>query len=74
MAIEFTENNFLEKASNDYNNKIDTSGSCGVIFLIKKNKCVIANICDFHLLIFKNKKLLFATRDDKPNSYLEKNV
>ena len=71
-AIEITENNFLEKAINNYNNKVDSSGSCGVILLIKKNKCIIANIGDSRLLIFKNKRLFFSTKDHKPNSYLEK--
>ena len=71
-AIEQTENNFLEKADNYYNDKIDSSGSCGIILLIKKNKCIIANIGDSRLLIFKNKRLFFSTRDHKPNNYLEK--
>ena len=71
-AIELTENNFLEKADNYYNDKIDSSGSCGIILLIKKNKCIIANIGDSRLLIFKNKRLFFSTKDHKPNNYLEK--
>ena len=72
-AIELTENNFLTSKAVDSNyNLLDTSGSCGVILLIKKNKCIIANIGDSRLVIFKNKKVVFSTSDHKPNTYIEK--
>ena len=72
-AIELTENNFLTKKAVDYNNNlIDTSGSCGVILLIKNKKFIIANIGDSRLVIFKNKRMIFSTKDHKPNTYLEK--
>ena len=72
-AIELTENNFLTSKAVDSNyNLLDTSGSCGVILLIKKNKCIIANIGDSRLVMFKNKKVVFSTSDHKPNTYIEK--
>ena len=72
-AIEITENTFLSSKAIDYNyDLLDTSGSCGVILLIKKNKCIIANIGDSRLVIFKNKRVVFSTSDHKPNTYIEK--
>ena len=72
-AIEITENTFLSSKAIDYNyDLIDTSGSCGVILLIKKNKCIIANIGDSRLVMFKNKRVVFSTSDHKPNTYIEK--
>ena len=72
-AIEITENNFLTTKAIDYNyDLLDTSGSCGVILLIKKNKCIIANIGDSRLVMFKNKRVVFSTSDHKPNTYIEK--
>ena len=72
-AIEITENNFLTSKAIDYNyDLLDTSGSCGVILLIKKNKCIIANIGDSRLVMFKNKRVVFSTSDHKPNTYIEK--
>ena len=72
-AIELTENTFLTSKAVDSNyNLLDTSGSCGVILLIKKNKCIIANIGDSRLVMFKNKKVVFSTSDHKPNTYIEK--
>ena len=72
-AIEITEDNFLTKKAidNDYN-LVDTSGSCGIILLIKNKKCIIANIGDSRLVIFKNKRVIFSTKDHKPNTYMEK--
>ena len=72
-AIEITENSFLSSKAIDYNyDLLDTSGSCGVILLIKKNKCIIANIGDSRLVMFKNKRVVFSTSDHKPNTYIEK--
>ena len=72
-AIEITENSFLSSKAIDYNyHLLDTSGSCGVILLIKKNKCIIANIGDSRLVMFKNKRVVFSTSDHKPNTYIEK--
>ena len=72
-AIELTENNFLNTKALDYNsNPKDTSGSCAIILLIKNKKCIIANIGDSRLVIFKNKKVVFSTSDHKPNTYIEK--
>ena len=72
-AIEITENTFLSSKAIDHNYELfDTSGSCGVILLIKKNKCIIANIGDSRLVMFKNKKVVFSTSDHKPNTYIEK--
>ena len=72
-AIELTENNFLTTRALDYNRNLkDTSGSCAVILLIKNKKCIIANIGDSRLVIFKNKKVVFSTSDHKPNTYIEK--
>ena len=72
-AIEITENTFLSSKAIDYNYALlDTSGSCGVILLIKKKKCIIANIGDSRLVMFKNKRVVFSTSDHKPNTYIEK--
>ena len=72
-AIELTENNFLNTKALDYKcNSKDTSGSCAIILLIKNKKCIIANIGDSRLVIFKNKKVVFSTSDHKPNTYIEK--
>ena len=69
----YLKNNFLTSKAVDSNyNLLDTSGSCGVILLIKKNKCIIANIGDSRLVMFKNKKVVFSTSDHKPNTYIEK--
>ena len=72
-AIEITENNFLEtKAVDAELNLLDTSGSCGVMLLLKNRKCIVANVGDSRLVIFKNKKVIFSTKDHKPNTYIEK--
>jgi len=72
-AIELTENNFLTKKAVDFHNNIlDSSGSCACILLIKNKKCIIANIGDSRLVIFKNKRVIFSTKDHKPNTYIEK--
>ena len=72
-AIEITEDNFLRTKAVDQNlNLLDTSGSCGVILLIKNKKCIVANVGDSRLVIFKNKRVIFSTKDHKPNTYIEK--
>ena len=72
-AINLTEKNFLEnEAINMYGGLGDTSGSCGVIVLMKDRKCVIGNVGDSRCILFKNKRLFFTTKDHKPNSYIEK--
>ena len=72
-AIDEVEKSFLEKkAVNNKGEKIDTSGSCGIIVFMKDKKIIIANIGDSRVVLFKNKKAVFSTRDHKPNVYLEK--
>ena len=67
------EKSFLEKkAINAKGEIIDTSGSCGIILLFKNKKIIIANIGDSRVVLFKNKRAVFSTRDHKPNVYLEK--
>ena len=48
------------------------SGSCGIMLMIKGKKCIIANIGDSRLVIFRNKKISFTTIDHKPDSIIEK--
>ena len=72
-AIYNSENEFLTKYAIDINNNLkDTSGSCGVIAIIKHNKLIIANIGDSRIILFKNGKLFFQTEDHKPNTEREK--
>ena len=72
-AINLTEQNFLEyEGVNQYGELDDTSGSCASIVLIKNKKCIIANVGDSRCILFKNKRLFFATKDHKPNSHSEK--
>ena len=72
-AIEETEKNFLEKvAINSGGVLADSSGSCGIMVLIKSRKCIIANIGDSRCVLYRNKRVSFSTRDHKPNSDLEK--
>ena len=72
-AIYQSENDFLSNYAIDINNNIkDSSGSCGVMAMIKNNKLIIANIGDSRLVIFKNGKLFFETEDHKPSSDKEK--
>ena len=73
-AIYETEQNFLLNESMDINKNLkDTSGSCGIISIIQKNKCIIANIGDSRIVIFKNYKIELVTTDHKPNNEKEKN-
>ena len=72
-AINLTEQNFLEyEGVNQYGELDDTSGSCASIVLLKNKKCIIANVGDSRCVLFKNKRLFFATKDHKPNSHTEK--
>ena len=72
-AIYQSENDFLQNYAVDENNNLkDTSGSCGVMAMIKNNKLIIGNIGDSRILLFKNGKLFFETVDHKPNSEKEK--
>ena len=72
-GINLTEQNFLEyEGVNQYGELDDTSGSCASIVLIKNKKCIIANVGDSRCILFKNKRLFFATKDHKPNSHSEK--
>ena len=72
-AINETENNFLEQvAVNSQGNVEDTSGSCGVMVLIKNKKCIIANLGDSRCVLYRSKRIVFSTRDHKPNSDFEK--
>jgi len=72
-AISLTEENFLEtEGVNQYGELDDTSGSCASIVLLKNKKIIIANVGDSRCVLFKNKRLFFATKDHKPNSFSEK--
>ena len=51
---------------------LDSSGSCGCMAMIKNNKCIIANVGDSRLILFKNGKVSFATEDHKPGTESEK--
>ena len=73
-AILFTEEEFIKNEALDKNEELkDSSGSCGIILIIKNNKCIIANVGDSRLVIFKNNKINFVTEDHKPNCEIEKN-
>ena len=72
-GIKFTEENFLKNEALDKKGEIkDQSGSCGIIAMIQKNKCIIANVGDSRLVIYKNNKVFFSTEDHKPGSNIEK--
>ena len=73
IGIDIIEERFKTKEALDENGEIkDSSGSCGLILLIKKKRCIIANIGDSRLVIFKNRKITFSTIDHKPNYIIEK--
>ena len=73
IGIDIIEERFKTKEALDENGEIkDSSGSCGIILLIKKNRCIIANIGDSRLVIFKNRKITFSTIAHKPNYIIEK--
>ena len=72
-AVYQSENEFLTKKAVDENNNIcDSSGSCGIIAIIKSNKLIISNTGDSRIVVYKNGKVFFATEDHKPNSEKEK--
>ena len=73
QAIDITEEKFkVEQALNEKGEIIDSSGSCGIMAMIQGNKCIIANVGDSRLVLFKNGKVSFATEDHKPNTETEK--
>ena len=49
-----------------------SSGSCGIVSMIKGKKLIIGNVGDSRLVIFKNGLLSFSTEDHKPGSEIEK--
>ena len=72
-AINEVEEKFLKNEALDEKGEIkDHSGSCGIIILIQNNKCIIANVGDSRLVIFKNNSIFFYTEDHKPDSIIEK--
>ena len=73
IGIDITEERFKINEAIDEKGEIkDSSGSCGIILMVKNNKCIIANIGDSRLVIFKNNNLEFSTMDHKPDSIIEK--
>jgi len=73
LGIEKTEENFIKNEALNENGEIkDSSGSCGIIALIKGKKLIIGNVGDSRLVIFKNGLVSFATEDHKPDSDTEK--
>ena len=73
LGIEKTEKDFKQEEGLNENGEIkDSSGSCGIIAMIKNNKIIIANVGDSRLVIYKNKKISFITEDHKPDSETEK--
>ena len=73
QAIEITEEKFkIEEALSESGGILDSSGSCGCMAMIKNNKCIIANVGDSRLILFKNGKVSFATEDHKPGTESEK--
>ena len=73
LGIEKTEENFIKNEALNENGEIkDSSGSCGVIALIKGKNLIIGNVGDSRLVIFKNGLVSFATEDHKPDSDIEK--
>ena len=73
IGIDLAEEKFKTKiALNEKGKLVDQSGSCGVMLMIQGKKCIIANIGDSRLVIFRNKSILFKTTDHKPDSIIEK--
>ena len=73
LGIEKTEENFKkEEGLNEKGEIKDGSGSCGIIAMIKNRKCIIANVGDSRLVIYKNGKVSFTTEDHKPGLESEK--
>jgi protein phosphatase 2C family protein 2/3 len=72
-AINEAEEKFIkDHALNEKGEIMDQSGSCGIMAMIQKNKCIIANVGDSRLVIYKNNSLFFCTEDHKPGSDIEK--
>ena len=73
QAIQITEEKFkIEQALKENGELNDSSGSCGIMAMIQGNKCIIANVGDSRLVLFKKGKAFFATEDHKPNTETEK--
>ena len=73
LGIEKTEENFKKEEGLNENGEIkDSSGSCGIIAMIKNKKCIIANVGDSRLVVYKNGIISFVTEDHKPGSETEK--
>ena len=73
LGIEKTEEDFKREEALDENNEIkDGSGSCGIMAVIRDKKCIIANVGDSRLVIFKNGTISFQTEDHKPGDEKEK--
>jgi protein phosphatase 2C family protein 2/3 len=72
-AINEAEEKFIkDHALNEKGEIMDQSGSCGIMAMIQKNKCIIANVGDSRLVIYKNNSIFFCTEDHKPGSDIEK--
>jgi len=72
-AINEAEEKFIKDyALNEKGEINDQSGSCGIIALIQKNKCIVANVGDSRLVVYKNNSIFFCTEDHKPGSDIEK--
>ena len=72
-AINISEEKFLKNEALDEKGEIkDQSGSCGIMAMIQKNKCIIANVGDSRLVIYKKNSVFFSTEDHKPGSNIEK--
>ena len=73
LGIEKTEEKFKKEEALNENGEIkDSSGSCGIVAMIKGKKLIIGNVGDSRLVIFKNGFLSFTTEDHKPGSEIEK--
>ena len=73
LGIEKTEEKFKKEEALNENGEIkDSSGSCGIIAMIKGKKLIIGNVGDSRLVIFKNGLVSFTTEDHKPGSDTEK--
>ena len=71
--INNAEEKFLKEEAPDEKGEIkDQSGSCGIMAMIQKNKCIIANVGDSRLVVYKNNSVFFCTEDHKPDSNVEK--
>ena len=72
-AINEAEEKFLKNEALDEKGELkDQSGSCGIMAMVQQNKCIIANVGDSRLIVYKNNSVFFATEDHKPGSKTEK--